>query len=126
PGVRAQGAGDRGLATIQSKEPIAISIGVWRKPAIQVEVQDAIKQQVHNPLFPWRNVERAALTVKVVLERQGRAKFKALPLQRAMDRIQTAQAMFGEIVESAPVGGAPQGFAPVEQRLGIHADRGFV
>src|SRR5579864_1116931 len=73
---RTENCPDSRLATIQAECVISICVRGRREPIMQPPVQQTIDQQIHNPLFPWRNVKRPTLAVEVIFEPYGRPKVK--------------------------------------------------
>src|ERR1700677_3141073 len=89
-------------------------------------VEDAVKQQVNDALFPRRDIERSALPVEVVPEPNRGSELECLAPKRTVNHIQTPQAASGKLVQGLAVGRDVQRLAPVKQRLCIHAHRGLV
>src|SRR5260370_39611938 len=93
---------------------------------MKLAVQNAVEQQINHALFPGRNVEGAMLSVEVVAQSYSRAEIKVFALQRAMDGIQVTQPIRREIIKRLAIGGGAKRLAPLEHRLGIHANRSLV
>ena len=100
---------------------IAVSVRIWRKPVVEPPVKHAVKHQVNDALFPRRNVQCATLSVEIVREPNRGPELECLTLKRTVNRIQTSQAASRKLVQVLAVGRYVESFAPVKQRLGVHA-----
>jgi len=93
---------------------------------MQSLVQEAIKQQINDALFPWRNVQRTALAVEVVLEPYRRTKLKTLLPQLLVNSRDSIEPASRQVIKRLAIGGDIQRLAPDKQRLGVDANRSLV
>src|SRR5262252_282371 len=93
---------------------------------MQSLVQKTVEHQINNALFPWRDVESAALAVKVVLEPCRRAKVKTLAPQLFVNLRDTIEPASRQLIKRLAIGRDIQRFAPDKQRLSVDANRSLV